>query len=132
MKRKLDLQVALSAKGLANIPRNIYENDFTFILGEDKYQCPSFIAAFLSPRIVQLQVSDSTLREFVIVTKDPEHYFHNFICLAESCRMTVAHQNSEFFRSIYHELWNEDGLNSIIKCYGNDMTRNTVCDRLTF
>jgi hypothetical protein len=58
---KLYLQVGLSVKGLANIPRNIYENDFPFIIREDTYQCPSFIAAFLFPRSGQLQVSDSTL-----------------------------------------------------------------------
>jgi hypothetical protein len=61
MKRKLELRVGLSAKGLANIPRNIDENDFTFTIGEDR---------FLSPRIGHLQVSDSTLREFIITTKD--------------------------------------------------------------
>jgi hypothetical protein len=99
-----EVQVGLSAKGLANIPGNIYENDFTFIVGEDRYQCSSFIASFLSPRIGQLQVSDSTLQQFVIATKDPEHYFHNFMCLGEGCKMTLTNENSGFFRSICCEL----------------------------
>jgi hypothetical protein len=97
----LDLQVGLSAKGLANIPRNIYENDFTFIIGEDKYKCPLFIAAFLSPLIGQLQVSGSTIREFVIATKDPEHCFHTFVCLDEGCRVRVRDDNSEY--RVLHE-----------------------------
>jgi hypothetical protein len=104
MKGKLELQVGLSAKGLANIPRNIYENDFTFIIGEDRDQCPSFIAAFLSPRIGQLQISHSTLRKFVIATKDPEHYFYNFICLGEGCKITLTGGNSGFFRLMCCEL----------------------------
>jgi hypothetical protein len=45
------VELALSAKGLRNLPMNVYENDFTFIVGESRYDCPSFIDSFLSPRI---------------------------------------------------------------------------------
>jgi hypothetical protein len=58
------VEISLSAKGFRNLPRNVYENDFTFIVGESRYYCPSFIAAFLSPRICNLQMKDPTLREF--------------------------------------------------------------------
>jgi hypothetical protein len=62
------VEITLSAKGFRNLPRNAYENDFTFIVGESRYHCPSFIASFLSPRICCLQRNDSTIREFSIET----------------------------------------------------------------
>jgi hypothetical protein len=58
MKGKLEVQVGLSAKGLANVSQNICEADLTFIVGDDKYQCPLFIAAFLSPRGGQFLVNN--------------------------------------------------------------------------
>jgi hypothetical protein len=50
-----DLDISLSVKGLKNIPTNLYENNFTFTVGQSRYHCPSFIASFLSPRICRLQ-----------------------------------------------------------------------------
>jgi hypothetical protein len=46
-----EFQISLSAKGLEYLPMNCYENDFTVIVGQKKYDCPSFIADFLSPRL---------------------------------------------------------------------------------
>jgi hypothetical protein len=67
-----------------------------------------------------------------ILTNDPEHYFHNFICLGEAYRMTVTDKNSEFFRSICCELWNGELLKSIFDYYECDITCDTVFDRLQF
>jgi hypothetical protein len=69
------LEVALSAKGFANIPRKAYVNDFTFTVGDARYECPALFAAFLSPRIGSLQSIDPTIHEFDITTNDPHSYF---------------------------------------------------------
>jgi hypothetical protein len=74
-------EVALSAKALANLSRNVSEHDGLFVVGGDQYRCPSFIAAFLSPRLAELQVSDPTLHDIVIETLDPNHYFQSFSIL---------------------------------------------------
>jgi hypothetical protein len=55
------VDVSLSAKGLLNIPRNIIDNDFTFIVGSASYTCPLFAACFLSPRIISLLAIDPTV-----------------------------------------------------------------------
>jgi hypothetical protein len=116
MSEELQCKVGLSAKELANLPRNIYEKDFTFyilflvptlsqgipyfisyrpfeypgpkksipfIVGKERYGCLSFIAPFLAPWIAQLQASDLTLRDFILTTEDPSHYFGDLICLGE-------------------------------------------------
>jgi hypothetical protein len=43
------VEISLSAKGFRNLPRNVYQNDFAFIVGQNRYYCPSFIASLLSP-----------------------------------------------------------------------------------
>jgi hypothetical protein len=104
MKSESPFQVCLSAKGLAKLPQNVYENDFTFIVGDDRYKCPSFVAAFLSPRVCSLQRTDGTLHEFIIETKDPNQLFESIVGLGEGRSMTVSATNSSFVRSICYEL----------------------------
>jgi hypothetical protein len=69
------IEVGLSAKGLINVPRNVYENDFTFIVGDLHYKCPSVFAVCLSHRIGSLQSIDPTILEFHISIKDPHNDF---------------------------------------------------------
>jgi hypothetical protein len=75
------IPIAFAAKTLRNIPKNVYENDFTFIVGEAHYRCPSFVASLLSPRICGLQASDPTIRDFEIATKDPNGFFESILNL---------------------------------------------------
>jgi hypothetical protein len=91
------LELGLSVKGLGNLHENVFEKDFTIIVGNDRWQCTSFIAAFLSPRIAALQVSDPTLREFTITTNNPNHYFESFLLLGFDSTMKIPLTNSTFF-----------------------------------
>jgi hypothetical protein len=76
-------EVGLSAKGLLNVPRNVYEDDFTFIVGDSHYKCPSMFAAFLSRRIGSLQSIDPTIREYQISTTDPHKYFSKLLLFVQ-------------------------------------------------
>jgi hypothetical protein len=101
------IEITLSTTGFRNLPRNVYENDFAFIVGESRYYCPSFIASFLSPRICCLQMKDSTIREFCIETEDPTHSFEKLleVCYGSSFRVC---ENVSFFKSIFCELHNRE------------------------
>jgi hypothetical protein len=89
------------------LPKNVYENDFTFIVGENRYYCPSFVASFLSPRICDLQKKDPTLQEFCIETEDPTNLFEQLVevCYGSSFRVC---ESKSFFKSILTELWNRE------------------------
>jgi hypothetical protein len=63
-----EIDIALSTKGFGNLPKSIYEDACTFIVGDNVYRCPSFVACFLSPRISRRQMNDPTIREFCIHT----------------------------------------------------------------
>jgi hypothetical protein len=50
------------------------------------YECPLFVATFLSPRVAGLLCIDSTIWESQFKTRDPNHFFAGVIRLAESSR----------------------------------------------
>jgi hypothetical protein len=102
------VELGLSAKGLGNLCENVFEKDFTFIVGDDRWQCASLIAACLSPRIAALQGSDPILHEFTITTNDPDHYFESCLFLGFGSTVKLSSINSIFFRSICWELWNRE------------------------
>jgi hypothetical protein len=89
---KTGVEISLPAKGFRNLPTNLYQNDFTFIVGENRYVCPSFLASFLSPRICDLQMKDATLREFYIETQDPTNLFQKLleVCYGSSFRICAS------------------------------------------
>jgi hypothetical protein len=53
----------LSARGLANVQIGDWSDDFTFIVGDHRYRCPSSVAQFLSPRVSKLHLIDATILE---------------------------------------------------------------------
>jgi hypothetical protein len=77
------VEISLSMKGFRKLPRNVYENDFPLIVGENRYYSPSFLASLLTPQICDLQKKEPTLRESCIETKDPTNVFEK---LVEVCR----------------------------------------------
>jgi hypothetical protein len=90
------IEVGLSAKGVINIPRNISENDFTFIVGDSQYISPSVFALVLSRRIVSLQSFNPTIREFHISTKDPHKYFSKIVDLYSGLTISVKLEDKDF------------------------------------
>jgi hypothetical protein len=96
------IEVGLSAKGLINVPRNVYENDFTLIVDDSHYKCPSVFAAFLSRRIGSLQSIDPTIREFHISTKDPHKYFSRIVDLCSGLVISIDLEDKDFSRFIGH------------------------------
>jgi hypothetical protein len=56
---------------MLNIIHDNYENDFKFIVGEDTYFCPSFVAEFLSRRISNSR-SAEIVREAVQTPQGPD------------------------------------------------------------
>jgi hypothetical protein len=126
------MEVGLSEKGFAHLPRKNYSDDFTFIVGDQLYSCPSFIASFLSPRIGGLLRADPTIDHFVITTEDPSVEFPHFLSLAEGLTVTVTELNSNFFRSICRELKNVELFENITGSMANILNLDTVLDRLEF
>jgi hypothetical protein len=119
-------EVSLSEKGLANLSRNVCKDNFSFIVGEEQYRCPSFIAAFLSCRF---QANDPTLCVIVIKALDPNHYFESSVSLGFGSSLTVTTEDCDFIRSICSELCNREVFECILHSRAGELTYNKVFGR---
>jgi hypothetical protein len=126
------MSISLSTKGFANLRPTVYENDFTFMVGNEKYECPSFIAAFLSPRIAALQVIDPTLHHFIIETDDPKHYFEDFLSLGRGSTLPFSPANCDFYRSVCADLRNREVFDATFQHPEEDITCENVVARLKY
>lgn len=68
-----------SSRGLSQIPFEYYPNNFTFIVGDDRYSCPHFVADFLSAKVGRYHSDDPLLDHFSIHTADPNHVFGSLL-----------------------------------------------------
>jgi hypothetical protein len=65
----------LSVRGLMNIVVRDSSDDFTFIVGDYHYQCLSFVAQFLSPRVSKLQWIEAMISELRLEVEDQKELF---------------------------------------------------------
>jgi hypothetical protein len=119
--------LSLSATGLRHVPFNDYPNDFTFIVGDAQYPCPSFLAYFLSPRVAAAHATDRTLTTFRVPVQDPNRDFAHLLSLVRGNEVAVTAGNSRFFRSACIELGN---LECLERLFNGEATVETAIDRL--
>jgi hypothetical protein len=84
---------------MANIAASKKENNFTFIVGATRYDCPWFVADFISPRVGRLHAADPTMQEFVIGTSDAHGDFRDFLSLGRGSAVSLTSVNRPFLRT---------------------------------
>jgi hypothetical protein len=97
---------SLSNKGLQRLERVNHANDFTFIVGNEHYPCPSFVAEFLAPRVCSLRSQDTTIDELYLETADPNHYFSTLLKVGFRHDISVDEAELGFVRSVCREMQN--------------------------
>jgi hypothetical protein len=107
-KRTETLELSLSAKGLANSPINQHNLDFTFVVGDFKYSCPSFVADFLCPRLGKIHQRANTFSKYVVESQDPNNYFDQFLSLGYRRTISISTSSLAFFKSICSEFQNRE------------------------
>jgi hypothetical protein len=91
---------------MANIAASKMENDFPFIVGATRYDCPWFVADFISPRVGRLHAADPTMREIVIGTSDAHGDFSDFVSLGRGSAVSLTSANRRFLLSVCGEVEN--------------------------
>jgi hypothetical protein len=122
----------LSARGLETLAAVYSGDQFRFVVGEQTYECPFFIAAFLSPRVAQARVIDETSDEFVVDTKDPNHEFAQFLSLGRGFEISIEPGSFPFFASVAGELGNEELLKTIWCQIGDELNWEVCMSRYLF
>jgi hypothetical protein len=123
---------SLSVKGLQRLEQVNHEKDFTFIVGDERYRCPSFVAEFLSPRICSLRSQDITIDEFLIETKDPSHQFGLLLSIGLGHDISVSGSDVSFVRSVCGELRNRELFEEMLGNEGGEVQREALKARLNF
>jgi hypothetical protein len=103
-----DVDITLSTKRLGNSPRNMHENDFTFIVGESYYHYPRICIS----------------REFVIETDDSNHSFAQLLNVCYGSSFQIC-ENVSFLRSICCEVNNL----ALDASFENNLTTLNAFDR---
>ena len=103
----------LNLNCVKNVPFDKYENDFTFIIKNKRYETSRFVADLISPRIRKLHYIDPSLNEFVIdmtsfnddgnSTKD---YFDEFLSLIKFYPITIEPISQKYFLHYFYKLGN--------------------------
>jgi hypothetical protein len=120
----------LTTKGLGNIVRHNPEEDFKFVVGDRRYGCPWFIAAFLSPKISSLLTVDGTLKEFILETVDAQECFGEFLSLGSGCEVAIDDHNQSFMISVSRELCNFELYFSLVNHFEGGPNISNVIERL--
>jgi hypothetical protein len=122
----------LSARGLANVAVRNWSNDFTFIIGDHRYLCPSSVAQFLSPRVSELHWMDATISELRLEVDNPDELFGSVLEAAGcgSIKVDSAHQPT--FLGICATLWNSEVYRSFSPAHGDEKAMENVADSLRF
>jgi hypothetical protein len=126
------MRLSLSLKGLRRLEQVNHEKDFAFIVGDERYSCPSFVAEFLSPRISSLRAQDVTMSEFSIETEDPGHHFETLLSIGFGNEISVSPQEVGFVRIICGELWNYELFEATIKQGNGQIDKEGLKARLNF
>jgi hypothetical protein len=124
--------LSLSAKGLQRLEGVNHERDFAFTVGDERYNCPSFVAEFLSPRIATLRSEDVTINEFSLKTDDPNHDFGTLLSVGFGHEVTLSPTEIRFVRSVCGELRNHELLEMTLKREGGEMSEDELKARLEF
>jgi hypothetical protein len=127
-----DSAVWLTSQGLHNVLYDVHRSDFTFSVVGRSFECPSFIAEFISPTVSRLRRLDPTLAEFVIEIDDPSGslFFEKILSLARGCPLDITELPLKDVGRICHQLGNQELLKSILSSIHSVLTCDNVVDVL--
>lgn len=108
------VEVRLSSRGLENVPFELHEKDFEFVVGKEHIGVSSFVAEFLSPKICRLRRSDAAFCRYFVETRDVNHCFDRFLSAGRGSDLHIDRANASFFISLFLELENEELFSNLV------------------
>jgi hypothetical protein len=124
------IHLSLSPEGRQRLQAASHERDFAFVIGDERYPCPSFVSEFLSPRITSHRPEDITMNEFSIEIEDPNHSFEIFLSIGQGDEVSLSRRDLKFVRSICSELWNSELFEAILDQEHGEMKEDELRTRI--
>lgn len=116
-KNQMHFDLKLSSKGIANIPVELYDDNFEFIISGVIHKCTLITAEFLSPKICALRRADPSISEYTFEAADPLNKFGEFLSLPSESHLGVSSETFDFFVSVSRELENSELLSQLVSGY---------------
>ena len=125
------MKYSLSLNNAQKIAIDKYENNFTFIVGDQEYQTNRFVADILSPIINESHYQDESINEFRIQTKhEPGRYFNEFLQLARFQAEEIDEEKRLIFSDYFLQLGNIDEYFKLQPTYFTDISVSNVISRI--
>ena len=130
------MKYSLSLNNAQKIAIDKYENNFTFIVGDQEYQTNRFVADILSPIINEAHYHDESINEFRIQIKNgtetskQETYFNEFLQLARFQAEEIDEEKRLIFSDYFLQLGNIDEYFKLQQTYFTDISVSNVISRL--
>lgn len=100
-----ELQAQLKATSVLDIPFQIYDQKFTFIVNGSEYRTIPLISDLLSPRISQIYQTDPTISTFTITTESRGDFNH-ILNLITFTIQSIPPNEISFFSDVIEKLGN--------------------------
>jgi hypothetical protein len=113
------VNVSVSTSGLQHIHTC---DDFEFIVDQKPYQCPKYVADFISPKISRLHEADPLLDAYLVESSDPDKLFGKFLAIGRGEALQVTESNLEFFCELSREMDNYEVLAVLRQHFIKDLT----------
>jgi hypothetical protein len=124
-------EAKLSADGMKNLLISKQHNDFTFIIGDRRYECSWIVADFLSPKLANLHSVDPSITEYIVETIDSETKFATFLSLGCGSTIVIQEEDRKFLLSLCRELCNSELYALIIEHFTGELTISQALERLS-
>lgn len=100
-----ELQVQLKTTSVLNIPHQVYDQDFKFIVKDREYTTSRIVSNLLSPYISQMQQADPTISTFTITTKESGDFRH-VLDLVTFTNHSIPTNGIQIFSEVIEKLGN--------------------------
>lgn len=100
-------QIQLKISSILNVPLQIYDSDFSFIVNGKEFKTSRLISELISPNICKIHLSDPTIDSITINTNEQGDFSH-FLQLATFNKIDIQLNELEFIKEIVDILGSEN------------------------
>jgi hypothetical protein len=125
------MEFSLSLRGLANANALPINPAFVFRIGNHTYSCGIFAAAFISPRVVQMQRSDCLASLMTLDIDDSTNQFQSALNLANGLSVRMHRENASYYLALGEQLGNPELIEAARTFRESEgLTRDSVIPRI--
>jgi hypothetical protein len=102
----IDIDIARSLSRMRTVWVNDVEDDFVFLVGDKRYDCPRIIPELLCPTTSVQHSVDPSITQYIVETNQVNEDFELFQSLCAGSAIRVTDANRAFFLSLSREFGN--------------------------